>query len=275
MICGPALNFGKKVHFQKLLQEIAHSPAQEIQSLRKQEKAIWLFLTSHLCFLPFLSASVLQASLFREIHQAAVESINPCFSAHQAASSSGNRCKPSKHPRKIQVRLSLPFHFTVDSKTIKWSLARTGEESTPLSKDLKKIRSSAPGLILHWFRTSHPNITHKSHKRGQILKKDLCIPHWYYIFMEFFFWSPQVITSVDRTVFLGSPGLCWRRELMMLLWNVAPMGGGRGSVCFGGLLWESPGFPCEEDNLLSQKSQVSFEEGCLTAIYSIHAYQKK
>lgn len=40
MICGPALNFGKKVHFQKLLQEIAHSPAQEIQSLRKQEKAI-------------------------------------------------------------------------------------------------------------------------------------------------------------------------------------------------------------------------------------------
>jgi len=50
---------------------------------------------------------------------------------------------PLQHPLKVQVRLSLPFHFTVDSKTIKWSLSRTGEESTPLSKDLKKIRSSA------------------------------------------------------------------------------------------------------------------------------------
>ena len=94
---------------------------------------------------------------------------------------------PLQHPLKVQVRLSLPFHFTVDSKTIKWSLSRTGEESTPLSKDLKKIRSSAQGLIPHWFRTSHPNISHPSHKRGPILKKDFCIPHWYYIFMELFF----------------------------------------------------------------------------------------
>lgn len=54
-----------------------HSTAQEIESLGKQEKAIWLFLTSHLCFLPFLSANVLQAALSKEIHQAAVESINP------------------------------------------------------------------------------------------------------------------------------------------------------------------------------------------------------
>lgn len=142
-------------------------------------------------------------------------------------------------------------------------------------RTLKRLGLLPQVFILHWFRASHPNITHKSRKRGQILKKDLCIPHWYYIFMEFFFLSPQVITSIDRTVFLGSPGLCWRRELMMLLWNVAPMGGGRGSICFAGLLWESPGFPCEKDNLLSQKSQVSFEEGCLTAIYSVHAYQKK
>lgn len=53
MICGHALNLGKKVHFQKLLWAAVHSSALKSQSLRKQEKAIWLFPTGHLGFLHF------------------------------------------------------------------------------------------------------------------------------------------------------------------------------------------------------------------------------
>lgn len=72
-----------------------------------------------------------------------------------------------------------------------------------------------------------------------------------------FFWSPQVITSVDRTVFLGPPGLCWRGnwwycyKMWLPWWKVELL-----SVS-GVLLCESPGFPCEEDNLLSQNRSKS------------------
>lgn len=57
--------------------EKQHSAAQDVKALGKQEKATWFLLARHLCFLPLHSADGLQASLFREIHQAAVESINP------------------------------------------------------------------------------------------------------------------------------------------------------------------------------------------------------
>ena len=93
------------------------------------------------------------------------------------------------------------FYFTVDSKTIKWSLSREKRSWRHCLRTLKRLGVLPKVLYFIGFVHLNPNFGYQVIKEARFKKIYICTSHPETLYLhETFLWNPQVISQSSKIV---------------------------------------------------------------------------